>query len=559
MADKDYIPEKELSNNIKSIPLGAFQFLLSKTGCICKIECSNGSRGTGFFCKIPYDFNIILKVLITNNHVLTKEDILKGKKIKFSINNEMLYYEIEIDKSRKTYTNEDCDITIIEIKQNDDLDKIDYFDIDKDIFKENPNKIFNNKQIYLLHYPKGNKMECSMGFIKNIDEGNYTIRHSCDTYGGSSGSPIINSINFHIIGIHKGASKNKQKNYNYGTFLKGPIKQFCGKNNLIVYINENENNEIKKNNDENNEIKKNNDENHEIKKNNTEKNEIKKNNTEKNDELMKEDINEIIIQYKIDDIQDSKEIRIFGDKFVENNKDKCKIIINGNEFKLTSHLEINTRQLNDNIFEIKLKEIRNITNMSYMFNEYDDYMLLSSLPDISKWNTSNVTKMNNMFRGCLLLSSLPDISKWNTTNVTNMSGMFWGCKSLSSLPDISKWNISNVKDISYMFYECESLSSLPDLSKWNTSNITDMSGMFRDCKSLSSLPDISNWSTSNVTDMRSMFHECKSLILLPDIQKWNISNVTDISYIFHECKSLTSIPDISNWNLSEDIDKIWIT
>ena len=529
MVERDYIPEKELPNNIRSIPLEALQFLVSKTGkCICKIECKDGSRGTGFFCNIPYAFNINLKVLITNNHVLKKEDILKGKKIKFSINNEMLYYEIEIDKSRKTYTNEDCDITIIEIKQNDDLDKIDYFDIDKDIFKENPNKIFNNKQIYLLHYPKGNKMECSMGFIKNIDEGNYTIRHSCDTYGGSSGSPIINSFNFQIIGIHKGAAKAKQ-NYNYGTFLKGPLKQFCNENNLIVYINENESNEFKIN------------------------------NNEKNDELINKDKNEIIIQYKIDDIKDSKEIRIFGDKFVENNKDKCKIIINGNEFDLTSHLDINENQLNNNIFEIKLKGIRNITNMSYMFNEYDDSMPLSSLPDISKWNTSNVIDMKNMFRGCSLLSSLPDISKWNTANVTNMSGMFWGCISLSSLPDISKWNTSNVNDISYMFYECESLSSLPDISKWDTSNITDMSGVFRECISLSSLPDISKWNTSNVNNMCKMFYECKSLILIPDIQKWNISNVTDISYIFHECKSLTSIPDISNWNLSEDIDKIWIT
>ena len=32
--------------------------------------------------------------------------------------------------------------------------------------------------------------------------------------------------------------------------------------------------------------------------------------------------------------------------------------------------------------------------------------------------------MNNMFFGCSSLSSLPDISKWNTNNVTNMNNMF---------------------------------------------------------------------------------------------------------------------------------------
>ena len=52
---------------------------------------------------------------------------------------------------------------------------------------------------------------------------------------------------------------------------------------------------------------------------------------------------------------------------------------------------------------------------------------LSSLPDISKWNTNNVKYMNFIFHGCSSLSSLPDISKWNTNNVTNMNDMLCGC------------------------------------------------------------------------------------------------------------------------------------
>ena len=35
--------------------------------------------------------------------------------------------------------------------------------------------------------------------------------------------------------------------------------------------------------------------------------------------------------------------------------------------------------------------------------------------------------MNHMFDGCSSLSSLPDISKWNTNNDTDMSFMFSGC------------------------------------------------------------------------------------------------------------------------------------
>ena len=73
-----------------------------------------------------------------------------------------------------------------------------------------------------------------------------------------------------------------------------------------------------------------------------------------------------------------------------------------------------------------------------------------------------------MFYGCSSLSSLSDISKWNTINVTYMSDMFSRCSSLLSLPDISKWNTSNVKNMNWLFCRCSSLSSLPDISKWNT-------------------------------------------------------------------------------------------
>jgi surface protein len=58
---------------------------------------------------------------------------------------------------------------------------------------------------------------------------------------------------------------------------------------------------------------------------------------------------------------------------------------------------------------------------------FSDCELLSSLPDISKWNTQNVTNLNRMFSNCISLSSLPDIAKWNIQNVTEKSDMFIGC------------------------------------------------------------------------------------------------------------------------------------
>ena len=65
--------------------------------------------------------------------------------------------------------------------------------------------------------------------------------------------------------------------------------------------------------------------------------------------------------------------------------------------------------------------------------------------------------MSFLFYGCSSLSSLPDISKWNTNIVNNMSYMFCGCSSLSSLSDISNWNTNNVNNMSYMFLGCPNI------------------------------------------------------------------------------------------------------
>ena len=130
------------------------------------------------------------------------------------------------------------------------------------------------------------------------------------------------------------------------------------------------------------------------------------------------DINKKDIWYE----KNGQNINIFGEEFVENNKNICKMIIDDKEYEISE--KYNIGNFNNDILEIKLKGIENVTNINGMFNGCSS---LSSLPDISKWNTNNVTNMNCMFSWCSSLSSLPDISKWNTNNVTSMSCMFIGC------------------------------------------------------------------------------------------------------------------------------------
>ena len=213
---------------------------------ICKITINN-IKGTGFFCKIPFpDLDNILHVLITNNHIINEDILNKDCKIKIEIKEDKKEREIEL-KGRIKYTNEKYDTTIIGLEKKDNIknsleldDKI----INDIINNDNDNIEYKEKTAYIIQYPEGD-LSVSYGTIKDIYEDEaYNFSHLCSTRNGSSGSPIIYRDTNKVIGIHK-ESKDKN-NYNIGTFLNYPIKEFIKK---YCHIN---NDDI--NNDQNNNI-----------------------------------------------------------------------------------------------------------------------------------------------------------------------------------------------------------------------------------------------------------------------------------------------------------------
>ena len=141
--------------------------------------------------------------------------------------------------------------------------------------------------------------------------------------------------------------------------------------------------------------------------------------------------------------------RILGEKFVEKNKDKCKIIYKNKEYKLKEY-----------------------------FEDIDDHYNPLDLIIFKLCIDNNISDMSCMFYGCASLISLEDVSILNIKNIIDMSSMFYNCISLISLPDISMWNTNNVTNMNEIFYNCISLTSLPDISKWNTNCATDISGFF---------------------------------------------------------------------------------
>ena len=246
-------------------------------------------------------------------------------------------------------------------------------------------------------------------------------------------------------------------------------------------------------------------------------------------------------------------IKLFGENFVKNNKDKAKIIIDGIEKELITHYICNNKEKIK--VKLKINENENITDMSEMFSGCST---LSYIERISKLKTGNVTNMSGMFRGCSALSSLEGISKWQTENVTNMSYMFSECSLLSSLEGISNWQTENVSDMSYMFNKCSKLLSLKAISKWKTGKVTDMSYIFNECKLLSSLEGVSKWQTKNVINMRYMFNECSTLSSLEGVSKWQTEKVTDMSYMFYLCSDLSSLKGISKWQTNSVINMTYM-
>ena len=182
--------ESELNNSLKVIKYESMKKIIEqmeKNICLIATEKisekksekesykeSIQEQGTGFFCKIPFP-NITnkLTVLITNNHVIDK-DLLDNKgKTTIYIQNEKEGREMNF-KNRMCYTNKEYDITIIEIKEKDNIKN--YLELDDEIMKavlnddndDNDNFEYIKKTVYIIQYPK-NELSVSFGLVDSIE------------------------------------------------------------------------------------------------------------------------------------------------------------------------------------------------------------------------------------------------------------------------------------------------------------------------------------------------------------------------------------------------------
>ena len=222
------IKEKFINKSIEPISLESTEKMINQMKkCVCKINI-RGTNGTGFFLKVPCA-NELIKVLITNNHLISQADIDNEISFIIKLNNDKEQKVIKINKKRNNFTDKKLDVTFIEITEKEDIN--DFLELDNEIINnlslsKEQIDIFNqnyiNNGIYILNYLKGEKIMASFGLIINIKENE--IYHSCNTDQGSSGSPILSVKNNKLIGVHYGSSKNFD--FNFGCLMIYAINEF---------------------------------------------------------------------------------------------------------------------------------------------------------------------------------------------------------------------------------------------------------------------------------------------------------------------------------------------
>ena len=238
-------------------------------------------------------------------------------------------------------------------------------------------------------------------------------------------------------------------------------------------------------------------------------------------------------------------LRILGEEFVKNNKNKGKIIYSNKKYHLLGLFKL--KNIMNNTLKIQMLLNKGCCNKSFMFkncstlslikfnnNCYRKEEILFSFICKSGEELNKDKEIYNYSENIIYNKEIDNYKR--KTKISSMNEIFSNCSSLISLPDIFDWDTSNIIDMSKIFYNCRSLSFIPDISKWDTSSLIDMNNIFYKCVSLSSLPDISKWNTNKVVSIERAFYKCISLSILPNLSEWN-NKITYIEKAIKDCIS----------------------
>ena len=343
------------------------------------------SSGIGILCNIP---SKKIKALITYNHLMNLDFLNNGEKMILYINKNQI--EINIKINRYKYTNEELDITIIEILDKDNLNN--FIEIESKINSQN----YTSKEILSYYLKNGKDLTLLSGKITNKNKDNY-ISNITQIKEGI----ILLKENKKLLGIIK--NKNKIEII--------PMNIIINEINFIKCIYEIKSRYV----------------NYQIRIINSK---VLYNNGRESIKL--------IINGEIISINSTYNFKKEGDYSI--------YISANNSLTNLAHMFANCDPLKQ--IDFSSFYTNQIIDMSNMFENCSSLVKFN----LSSFNTNQVTNMSGMFHNCKSLEEI-DLSLLNFNNITDMSNMFDGCSSLSKL-NISTIKTDNVTDMKNMFNNC---------------------------------------------------------------------------------------------------------
>ena len=343
-----------------------------------KINKKDEKFDIGIFCYIKYNYKKI-PILIINNYIDNNNNISLTR-------NDGTTVTIELGDS--IYKDKEYNISIVEIKETINY-KIQFFDIDDEIYLKESEMFYKNESIYIIQYKNENDIFISNGVIKYIN--NIEMINFCNLIKNYKFSPIFKLSNNKLIGFQFS---------NKGIFIKYFINKF-------IY---NKKYRYKYNNEINIKVK-----------------------------VEKEDINKDIFfldNYKLIDTK--------NEHLNELNKYNTKLYINNKEYEykkfFTPHKE--------SVYKIRLIFKNTLKDCSYMFAECKNIIGI----DFTSFISDDVINMEYMFYNCKNLKYL-NLLSFKPKKESNMNYMFCGINrnktfDLSSFDNIkNKSNIFKMDDI----------------------------------------------------------------------------------------------------------------
>ena len=189
-------------------------------------------------------------------------------------------------------------------------------------------------------------------------------------------------------------------------------------------------------------------------------------------------------------------------------------------------------------------DVSNVIDMTCMFYGMG---ALEEL-DVSNWNVSKVQSFNHMFCDNFKLKSL-DLSGWDVSSVKTMHNMFDDNYELTTVGDISHWNTESLIDVGGMFNGCKlfiGVNGTIDLSGWNTSNLKVTGEMFRNVAA--EVIDLRGWDLSSITN--STWDGAGSGIYY---ETGNTSSFKGMAGMFKDARYLTNIYVDNNWSIPSGV------